>query len=157
MKLGRSMPRSVSFASHTASSWGEIRSVAGARQLAGAKPWRMCGRGLCGWGQFDGVAELFELADQAAGLVLFVVAVEEVVLAEVSEHLAGGEQVPGHIQQAVSDRDGCLVRAAAAGYLPVLGAEVAALGPCRGPGRLDQRVTQPRVARPGGHHAALAG
>jgi len=59
--------------------------------------------------------------------VLLVVAGGEVVLTQVGEYFAGAEQVPDGVEQAVSDRDGGLVRAPAAGYLPVLGGEVAAL------------------------------
>ncbi len=75
-------------------------------------------------------AEFLQLARQAAGLVLLVLAGDEVIRAEVGEHLAGGEHVPDHVEEAVGDRDGGFVRSPAAGYLPVLGAEIAVLGPC---------------------------
>src|SRR5882762_3691022 len=110
--------------------WGEMRAFLGARQLAGAKPWRMgAAVRLPGFGELDGEAGFLQLAYQAAGLVLLVVAGGEVVLAEAGEYLPGGEDVPDHVEEAAGDRDGGLVRAPAAGDLPVLGAEVAALGP----------------------------
>lgn len=84
--------------------------------------------GLPGLGDLDGVTEFVQLGYQPTGVVLFVVAGGAVVLTEVGEDLAGGKHVPDGVEKAVGDRDGCLVRAAAAGYLPVLGAEVASFG-----------------------------
>jgi hypothetical protein len=66
-------------------------------------------------GELDGEAEFLQLTRQAAGLVLLVLAGGEVVLAEVGECLTGGEQVPDHVEEAVRDRNGGLVRAPAAG------------------------------------------
>ena len=80
--------------------------------------------------------------------MLLVLAEGEVIRAEVGEYLAGGEDVPDHVEETVSDRDGGLVRAPAAGYLPVLGTEVAVLGSRGRPGRLDHGAPQPREAGP---------
>jgi hypothetical protein len=94
---------------------------------------------LCGyaWGRFerDRVAELFELGHETTCSSFGVLAVGEVVVAEILEDLAGAEQVPDEFDQRMRDGDGGLVRAAAAGDLAVLGAEVAApgSGPRRGP------------------------
>ena len=59
--------------------------------------------------------------------------------------------------EAVGDGDGGLVRSSAVGDLAVLGAEVAVLGACRGPGRLDEGAPQPAVAVGGADPATLAG
>jgi hypothetical protein len=70
---------------------------------------------LCGGGgELHGVAEFLQLPDQTLGLVLGVLAVGEVVRAEIGEDLSGGEHVPDYVEQAVSDRDGGLVRPASA-------------------------------------------
>jgi hypothetical protein len=43
--------------------WGEMRALLGARQLAGAKHWRMgAAAGLPGFGELDGEAEFLQLA-----------------------------------------------------------------------------------------------
>jgi len=57
-----------------------------------------------GGSEGDGVAELFKLADQPAGLTLGVAATLEEVLATVVGWLAGGEHGPDHHDQAVGDR-----------------------------------------------------
>lgn len=74
------------------------------------------------------MAEGLELVDQTAGLTLWVAATLVVVDAEILEHLAGGEQVPDHVGEAVRDRDGGLVGASPVGDLAVLGGEVAGFG-----------------------------
>ena len=90
---------------------------------------------LCGDGggsfQGDGVAELFELGDQATRLALRVLSFGEVVIAEVLEHLAGAQEMPHQLDQCVGDGDGCFVGATTAGDLAVLRAEVAS--PWSGP------------------------
>ena len=55
------------------------------------------GGGL-GGSEGDGVAELFKLADQPAGLALGVAAALEEVLAKVVEWLPGGEYETGHLR-----------------------------------------------------------
>src|SRR5512147_2920114 len=118
-------------------------------------------RGLCGRGgdclQGDFEAELLELADETTGSSLRVFAGSEVVVTKVLVDLSGAEQVPDERDQRVGDSHGRLIRTAAASDLTVLGAEVAALGPCCGSGGLDQRAPQPGIALGGPNPAALAG
>src|SRR5215211_1702531 len=81
------------------------------RSRTAALAWPRCricltGKARSGWrGPFserDGVAEAFELGDEASGLS-FGVAVGEVVAAEVAVDLAGGEDVPDRDEHRVLD------------------------------------------------------
>ena len=120
---------------------------------------RRCGDLLRGgrWGGLkgDGEAELFELGDETACSPFRILSFGEVVLAHVLVHLAGAEQMPDQLDQRVRDGDGRLVRSAAASDLPVLRAEVAVLGACRGPAGLEQRAAQPLVAAGGADRRRL--
>jgi hypothetical protein len=55
------------------------------------------------------VTEGFESVDQAAGFAFGVAAAFVEIDTEILELLAGGEQMPDHVDEAVCDRDGCLV------------------------------------------------
>ena len=116
---------------------------------------------LCGydWERFerDRVAELLELDHEATRSSFGILTVGEVVVAEILEHLAGAEQVPGEFDQRMRDGDGGLVRAATAGDLTILGAEVAALRSDGGASRFNQRAAEPLVAGRGADPAAFAG
>jgi hypothetical protein len=103
--------------------------------------------GFPGCGYLDGVSAFLQLGYQALGPLFLIVARRVVILAEVGEHPASGEHVPDDLEKAVGDGDGCLVRAAPVGDLPVLDTEVAAPGVRRCPGRLDLGIPLPRVAR----------
>ena len=134
----------------------------GARELLGRAELNRAVRGLLRGGRWGGLkghgeAKLFELGDETACSPFRILAFGEVVLTHVLIHLAGVEQVPDQLDQRVRDRDGRLVRSAAAGDLPVLRAEVAVLGACRGPARLEQRAAQPLVAAGGANRTALTG
>src|SRR5215211_2084391 len=65
--------------------------------------------------------------------------------------------MPDDDEDAVRHGEGGLVRAASTGDLAVLGVEVGAAGAGGGAGALDERPTQPAVARWGGDLAPLAG
>ena len=111
---------------------------------------------LCGGGERDRVSELFELSYEAMRLAFGVLTGCEVVVAEVVEAFSGGEEMPDHVEQAVRDGDGRLVRASSAGDLTVLGAEVAALGSRCSASSFDERLLEPLVAWRCGHASALA-
>ena len=122
--------------------------------VAGLRGWAGSG----GRGEGDGVAEGFELGDEAAGFVFGIEAGGEVVRAEFLVGFAGGQDVPDDDDHRVGDDDdGFLLgdRAAVAAPLhdvPVVeGFEVAVVAD-RGPGALDQEGLQVLVAV-----AALAG
>ena len=53
--------------------------------------------------------EAFELSDEALGFAFGIASLLVVVDTEVLEDLAGGEEMPDHVGEAVSDGDGCLV------------------------------------------------
>lgn len=72
--------------------------------------------------------EAFEFSDEALGFAFRISSLLVVVGAEVLEDLAGGEEVPDHVGEAVSDGHGCLVGTTAGCDLAVLGTEVAGLG-----------------------------
>src|SRR5260370_3541725 len=108
------------------------------------------GAGFCGWGsgggwlQAHGVAEGFELCDEAAGFPVGVQAGGEVVLAELLVGFAGGQDVPDDDDERVrDDDDGFFLRGAAAVAAPfhdvpaVEGFEVAVVADRR-PGGLHQ-------------------
>src|SRR3954454_7371302 len=93
----------------------------------------MNARALCGAGflKRDGVAEAFELGDEALG-VAFGVAALVVVAAEVSVVLAVGEHVPVGDEDRVFDGAERAAVAEARLEALVLGGEVGALGADRG-------------------------
>jgi hypothetical protein len=69
---------------------------------------RLCGDGG-GRCEGDGVAEVFELGDEAAGLAFGVTPSGEVVIAEVLEYLTGAQEMPHQLDERVGDGDGRLV------------------------------------------------
>lgn len=78
-------------------------------------------------GEVDVVGELFELSYEPAGLSLWVTSTLEVVVTEVVVALAGAEQVPDQIAQAVGYGYCGFVGASPFGDLTVLRTEVASL------------------------------
>jgi hypothetical protein len=58
-----------------------------------------------GWGEGDGVAEGFELGDDAAGFAFGIEAGGEVVRTEFPIGFAGGQDVPDDDDQGVGDDD----------------------------------------------------
>ena len=81
---------------------------------------RLCGDGG-GRCEGDGVAEVFELGDEAAGLAFGVAPSGEVVIAEVLEYLTGAQEMPHQLDERVGDGDGRLVGPATASDLTVNG------------------------------------
>src|SRR3954465_9341056 len=114
------------------------------------------GWGLCGCVlQGDGVAEGFELGDEAAGVAFGITALV-VVAAEVVVGLAVCEHVPVGDQDRVLDgAERAAVTEARVGGL-VLGGEIAALGADRGQGRLFERDPEPLAGFAGAPGAAFA-
>src|SRR5215210_1866221 len=114
--------------------WGEMpmssprRGRAPAGRDEARHPQSSWPEGLRRRGEGDGVAELLELADESTCDAFRIVALLVVVATEVGEPLAGGQEVPDDVEQAVRHRDGSFVRPSPMGDLPVLGAEVAAVG-----------------------------
>src|ERR1700676_2690486 len=105
-----------------------------------------------GWLQADGVAEGFELCDQAACFSLGIQAAGEVVGAELVVGLSGGQDMPDDDDHGVGDHDDrFLLRGGAAVAAPfhdvpvVEGFEVALMAD-RGPGALHQQGLQVLVA-----------
>ena len=104
----------------------------------------------------DGVAEGFELSDEASGGSVGVLA-GEVVVAGVVVELTGLEHVPDRGEDGVPDRgDGPVVSAAAAQTL-IFGREVGVLGPAGSQRGLGQSRSEPLVALPGLSGPAFTG
>ena len=83
------------------------------RSASGAGFWGLGSGG--GWLQGDGVAEGFELRDQAAGFPFGIQAGDEVVGTEFVVGLSGDQDVPDDDDQGVGDHDdGFLLRGLAA-------------------------------------------
>src|SRR5262249_964996 len=111
--------------------------------------------GLC-WLEGDCVSEPFELADEAARLLLGVVATGDVVGAEVGGGGVGVEDRVGGEQDRVAGGAGGGAGAAAALEAGVAGGEVGALAACGCLGRLGEAGAQPLRAFAGAPVAALA-
>ena len=101
-------------------------------------------------------AKFCELGNEALGFHVLRAAIEMIgteilELGTVLEHVVDGREQRG------SDRAGCFLWSASAAETIELGIKVAALFALRGPGTLDQKGLEPRVAlaQPGG--TALAG
>src|SRR5947207_8582459 len=110
------------------------------------------GPGSGGWLEADGVAEGFELCDQAAGFAFGVQPGGEVVLAEFVVGPAGGQYMPDDDDEGVRDHDdGLFLRGGAAvaapfHHVPVVEGLEVSLVADRRPGGFDQDRLEVGVA-----------